>query len=199
MRTCPVCSKELNCEWPFNRRKYCSMKCRRRNNYIENREVICAEKSRVYKLDPERVLAIGRASRLRNLDRRKASVNAWKKRNRAKCAENFKRWKKLNPERYKALKKNSEHRRRARKHNSETNDSAIINKWFRSLRGTISCYWCRNPLRAIQASIDHIVPLASGGPHSLGNLCVSCRECNSRKRAKTLLDWNKQITEPALL
>lgn len=38
-------------------------------------------------------------------------------------------------------------------------------------------------------ALDHIVPLAGGGPHSEENLVVACRSCNSSKGAKPLEDW----------
>jgi 5-methylcytosine-specific restriction endonuclease McrA len=40
------------------------------------------------------------------------------------------------------------------------------------------CWVCRAPYEAI----DHVKPLAKGGPHMLANLRPICTACNSRKR-----------------
>lgn len=41
-------------------------------------------------------------------------------------------------------------------------------------------------------SIEHIKPLAKGGTHTWDNVALACRQCNSRKSAKTI----QQITLP---
>jgi len=37
--------------------------------------------------------------------------------------------------------------------------------------------------------VDHLIPVARGGRHSIGNLTVLCRACNSSKKDKTLTEW----------
>lgn len=46
-------------------------------------------------------------------------------------------------------------------------------------RGT--CRYCGSPLEAAEIEIDHVVPIAKGGPSNLANLVVACRDCNGRK------------------
>lgn len=43
-----------------------------------------------------------------------------------------------------------------------------------------SCWYCgaKDP-----STIDHVVPIVSGGDDSLDNLVLSCKACNSSKRA----------------
>jgi 5-methylcytosine-specific restriction endonuclease McrA len=38
-------------------------------------------------------------------------------------------------------------------------------------------------------SIDHIIPLARGGRHSVGNLQPLCINCNSSKNDRTMMEW----------
>ena len=42
-------------------------------------------------------------------------------------------------------------------------------------------------------SIDHIVPLARGGSHSIGNLMTLCRKCNASKGKKLLIQWKMYL------
>jgi len=45
------------------------------------------------------------------------------------------------------------------------------------------CAYCGAP--GVALSPDHVVPLARGGSNTLSNVVPACRECNSRKQART--------------
>jgi 5-methylcytosine-specific restriction endonuclease McrA len=48
------------------------------------------------------------------------------------------------------------------------------------------CHYCRQRLRSPEmASVDHEVPLASGGYSKRTNYLLACRPCNFRKGAKS--------------
>ena len=49
-----------------------------------------------------------------------------------------------------------------------------------------TCIYCGS---ANRLELDHLVPLAGGGPHCEDNLVVACKSCNSSKRAKPLIEW----------
>ena len=40
-----------------------------------------------------------------------------------------------------------------------------------------------------RATIEHILPLSRGGSHTFDNTCLCCWQCNVRKNAKTLDEW----------
>jgi 5-methylcytosine-specific restriction endonuclease McrA len=46
-------------------------------------------------------------------------------------------------------------------------------------------------------SIDHVIPLARGGNHSIGNLMTLCRSCNASKGKKFLTEWKRDTMKVA--
>ena len=40
------------------------------------------------------------------------------------------------------------------------------------------CYWCKKLTLPGERHVDHKQPLAAGGAHVAGNLCITCAECN---------------------
>lgn len=53
------------------------------------------------------------------------------------------------------------------------------------------CAWCGKVLGFVDATIDHLVPLAFGGRTNLSNVVIACVPCN-RKRAKVT---SRQVQE----
>jgi len=43
------------------------------------------------------------------------------------------------------------------------------------------CVYCGTALSVAAATLDHVHPLAKGGPHVPGNLVAACAPCNRRK------------------
>jgi hypothetical protein len=127
----------------------------------------------------------------------RANVREWQRANPERVVDNHRRWYAENMEKTKenvrAFAKNNphllrayQHSYRARKVGAEKGDKRPIVsfcKWLLTAE-VIACYWCRRELRPDERQIDHIIPLLLGGPHSVGNLCVSCQPCNNRKGAK---------------
>lgn len=44
-----------------------------------------------------------------------------------------------------------------------------------------TCYYCGDPLKSKNRTIDHKVPISRGGQTTLDNLVVSCKRCNEEK------------------
>jgi 5-methylcytosine-specific restriction endonuclease McrA len=44
-----------------------------------------------------------------------------------------------------------------------------------------ACAYCGGPLDTFGYAVDHIIPLARNGPHTLENLAVACQPCNRAK------------------
>lgn len=49
------------------------------------------------------------------------------------------------------------------------------------------CAYCGEPHPHLQR--DHVLPLARGGRHSIGNILPACPPCNYQKKAKLLSEW----------
>jgi 5-methylcytosine-specific restriction endonuclease McrA len=50
------------------------------------------------------------------------------------------------------------------------------------------CAYCKT---ALATAMDHVVPLARGGQHAIGNLLPACTPCNSSKRDRLLVEWRR--------
>lgn len=48
-----------------------------------------------------------------------------------------------------------------------------------SKKSFIPCYYCDENLTFKQATIEHLIPISSGGSNSPDNLVISCRFCNN--------------------
>jgi 5-methylcytosine-specific restriction endonuclease McrA len=90
--------------------------------------------------------------------------------------------------------------RRARINGNTTGDPKIIALWTKAIRAKplVNCYWCLEPMSGKKVHIDHIIPVVKDGPHEIGNLCASCKRCNSRKRSKDLSRWSAELEQPVL-
>jgi hypothetical protein len=47
------------------------------------------------------------------------------------------------------------------------------------------CFYCGKPSQ----TIEHVMPIARGGTHGIGNLVPSCGPCNYSKADKTVMEW----------
>jgi 5-methylcytosine-specific restriction endonuclease McrA len=62
-----------------------------------------------------------------------------------------------------------------------TNDIALTAK---------RCIYCGKKFSDTdKPTIDHMLPLSKGGIHSIGNIAVCCRSCNSKKRDMDFYQW----------
>jgi 5-methylcytosine-specific restriction endonuclease McrA len=62
---------------------------------------------------------------------------------------------------------------------------------------TRTCIACQALVDLARSRLDHIIPVAQGGPEHLGNALVLCRRCNSSKGTKDLLAWWSAKQYPA--
>jgi 5-methylcytosine-specific restriction endonuclease McrA len=91
-----------------------------------------------------------------------------------------------------------EARRRARK---AATLAEFIDPHVVIARDNSACYLCDTRLDGRRITIDHVIPLARGGTHTLDNLRVACRSCNSRKHTRAIaeLGWISDERKQAIL
>lgn len=78
-----------------------------------------------------------------------------------------------------AEKRNYKHRRRCRIREQEAKATpSQIRELKKSAKGR--CFYCRAKVKML--TLDHIVPIAKGGGHTLDNIVFACHACNSEKR-----------------
>lgn len=66
--------------------------------------------------------------------------------------------------------------------NDGTLDAPTVRRRFAEAN---DCPYCDTPMHARDKSLDHVLPITRGGSHSITNVVVCCRRCNSRKHART--------------
>lgn len=112
--------------------------------------------------------AYARAWRARNAESNAVKKAAWREQHRAEHGAWRANW-------------------RARKHGADNLPVETIIAILASTAGR--CFYCRNIVEEDTVTIDHLVPLARGGAHSVENCAPSCLPCNAAKRKLTPLEW----------
>lgn len=170
--------------------------------YRRNRDKVIAKVSEYQRQNPDNVNERNRRSYRRNRETRQAyqatyyaqnreivnqRVSRSKARNRTYYAQKSRQWFKENPTKaaeYQAA-------RRARKLASP--EIEAIDRMAIYERDAGICQLCGLPVdlslparHPMRFTLDHIIPLARGGPHTMANLQTAHGKCNSRKSAKLL-------------
>ncbi len=83
-------------------------------------------------------------------------------------------------------------RRRALKIGSAT-DNGAVERFIKNTRKRLFCvcYYCESGVSPFNVHFDHVIPLAKGGSHTVGNICTACADCNLSKNDKMPSRWNK--------
>lgn len=79
------------------------------------------------------------------------------------------------------------HGRRRAKKNSVKNEQ--INLKIVMLAQSNTCLGCNTSFDLIKPTLDHIIPISKGGPHSQANVQFLCKSCNSRKGTKSMQEF----------
>jgi 5-methylcytosine-specific restriction endonuclease McrA len=136
--------------------------------------------------DPQRYRASAKAWKEANAVRIRAQAAAYRLAHREEMAARSAAWERAHPD----IRQEYKDRRRAQRMAApivERIDRAAI-----IARDKSTCYLCGRVLVKGQITLDHVIPLIGGGPHTAANLRVACHPCNSRKREHPLEEFLAQ-------
>lgn len=72
-------------------------------------------------------------------------------------------------------------------------------QWWKRKCAKGVCFYCNQKFPARDLTMDHIVPISKGGRSTKNNVVPCCKDCNSEKKSRLLMDWqpltNRDKTE----
>lgn len=134
-----------------------------------NRDAISARHERWRKANPDKVKQANQAYYAKNTDRAKQSAKSWRERN---------------PERWATILKLNARKREARK--KQLPAYTITAK---DARRILSSPCAVDGCTATDIQFDHVIPIARGGSHGIGNLQPLCGSHNASKNDKTWMEF----------
>jgi hypothetical protein len=203
MKTCTGCREDKPLD-EFNARKGSrdglQFRCKEcRSAYRQANRDRIAERQRVYQqANRDRIAEYQRAHQQANSEQIAERKRAHYQANRKQIAERHRAYRQANREHiaereraYRQANRNAvSHRRRARLR------FAVPQRWRVHDIIPFACYWCGANLRAYGAisHVDHVMPIALGGPADSSNEVSSCSSCNLSKSDKHPLVWIAELS-----
>ena len=193
MKTCSKCGESKPLEG-FHKNKsrrdglqtYCR-KCVQVTT-LANKERIRVTTLAWRETNKEKHRATSLAYRAANKNHKSTTVAAWAAANRERRAATNAAYVKAHPE--KSLE--AKFRRRALKANNGVN---LVTSAETAGIIAMPCTACKAPS---PSEIDHIIPLARGGSHTIGNLMPLCPSCNRSKNDMLYTEWKHSSRPQAL-
>ena len=174
------------------RRQYCKdnplkIKKQKREYYLRHKEEIKAKTKEYYKDNIEDIKIKNIEYRKKNFEKLKQAKQKYVSENKEKVRERHRRY--MNTEKGKLIAKNMKHKRRAAEKKGDVTTKQLEKLYIE----TKCCYWCNCKLNKKNTHLDHYIPLAKGGKHTISNLVLSCDVCNRVKSSKDPLEFANKI------
>ena len=150
-----------------------------RRRYLSNRDETIARVKKYAASHRDEKVAYDKEYRKNNAEKCSANCKHYREGHLEELAEYYLAWSQENHDKIMV----NGYRSRARKSGAVIEDFDELSVW--QYWGE-TCAYCGS---TEDLTLDHIVPLSQGGPHSFDNLCVACRSCNASKGAKKLIEW----------
>lgn len=154
------------------------LKARAKARYWANPEKICTAVKEYYQQHRQERLAYAKAYRQSHREARRLLRRAYDRLHPEAIRRRVRMWRIANPEKHKmnAIKYTEGRRARIAGVTVGVVDLEAIKRRDRTI-----CWLCRKRVAKADLSFDHVTPLVVGGSHSLENLRVAHKKCNSRK------------------
>lgn len=171
--------------------KFCSDVCSNRCDLRDNRERVVAAAKRYVEQNPEKVLAASRRYREANRHRIYDRQKRWQ----AENLEHHRNYQREYGRRYvleNADKVRLQHANRYASKRSNGGGALKISDydWSRMLAiYDHRCAYCGSDGYGETLHMDHVVPLARGGRHAIGNVVPACPSCNYSKNDRLVTEW----------
>ena len=134
------------------------------------------------------LIAKKREWRMQNRDKDRAQAERYRNAHKEEVRRRFAAWAEKKGKIFFRIKVNA--RRAKVVGNGGTHTKEDIQTILRAQHG--KCAYCRRNMRD-RFTVDHIIPIASGGSNDPRNLQLLCKPCNSSKGAKHPLDFAKTL------
>jgi len=179
VRTCGWCSADI--AHLRSNAKYCSVQHKKNAGSARHRERNPGYYKRYH----------GSPARLAWVDANRELIRAYARDHqrtyRLLNQEAIKAWWAANPEKHRLYQA----ARRERKLANPDSVGVTERDWLRLFaRYRNCCAYCGE--RQADLCMDHVIPLARGGRHAIGNILPACRPCNSSKNATFLAVWKRR-------
>lgn len=173
-----------------------------------NRERIQQQRKQYAQKNRAKLIAYYRQWRIDNEEKYRASLVIYRERNREAIRQRQREYVRKNPEKIRNyIERNKNVIRSRQKLQRQTPEFRIKNRANSHRRRAMKkkcactatkeqvrmllirarrCYYCNRRFgKQLPPTVDHVVPISTGGPHSIDNLLVACKSCNSVKRDKS--------------
>jgi 5-methylcytosine-specific restriction enzyme A len=68
-------------------------------------------------------------------------------------------------------------------------------QWWKRQVAKGLCHYCGSRFSPKELTMDHIVPISKGGKTTKGNVVPCCKTCNTEKKSKLLMEWDKYLNK----
>ncbi|MFN4196434.1 MAG: HNH endonuclease [Caldimicrobium sp.] len=66
-------------------------------------------------------------------------------------------------------------------------------RWWRRKLERGLCYYCGRKVPPTELTMDHRIPLSRGGFSTRENIVPACKECNTKKKYLSPLEWEEYL------